>query len=75
VIIIAHRLSTVVGAHHIVVLGSGQIIEQGTHQELYATHGNYYQMWQKQLPVGIDPQGLKNLEGLSKIDDNKMIRQ
>ncbi len=75
VIIIAHRLSTVVGAHHIVVMGSGQIIEQGTHAELYAARGSYYQMWQKQLPVGIDPQGFKNLEGLSKIDDNKMIRQ
>jgi ATP-binding cassette, subfamily C, bacteriocin exporter len=50
VIVIAHRLSTVVNAHRIVVLRNGQIVEQGTHNELYKAHGNYYQMWQKQMP-------------------------
>ncbi|MDO5147593.1 MAG: ABC transporter ATP-binding protein [Eubacteriales bacterium] len=45
VIMIAHRLSTVVGADKIVVLKEGRLIEQGTHQELTQKGGLYAQMW------------------------------
>lgn len=45
VIMIAHRLSTVVGADKILVLNEGQIIEQGTHGELVAAGGLYTKMW------------------------------
>ncbi|MCR5845539.1 MAG: ABC transporter ATP-binding protein/permease [bacterium] len=45
VIMIAHRLSTVVGADKIVVLDSGQMVEQGTHGELIAANGLYARMW------------------------------
>jgi len=51
VILIAHRLSTVVDAHQIVVLREGRITEQGNHATLYAQKGYYYQMWQRQMPL------------------------
>jgi ATP-binding cassette subfamily B protein len=43
-IIIAHRLSTVIDADRIIVLEQGRIAEIGSHQELLAKHGLYYQM-------------------------------
>ena len=45
VIMIAHRLSTVVGADKIVVLDQGHVVEQGTHAELLAAGGLYARMW------------------------------
>lgn len=45
VIMIAHRLSTVVGADKIIVLDDGQIAEQGTHEALVGAGGLYAQMW------------------------------
>lgn len=45
VIIIAHRLTTVLGADRIFMLDGGEIKEQGTHQELIEQNGLYSQMW------------------------------
>ena len=45
VIMIAHRLSTVVGADQIIVLDRGCIAEQGSHKELVAANGLYARMW------------------------------
>ena len=44
-LVIAHRLSTVVDAHEILVMDHGRIIERGTHQALLALHGKYADMW------------------------------
>lgn len=45
VLMIAHRLSTVVNADKIVVIEDGRVVEQGTHQELIAAEGLYRRMW------------------------------
>jgi len=44
-LVIAHRLSTVVDAHMILVMDSGRIIERGSHTELLQAQGRYAQMW------------------------------
>ncbi|KAM3103291.1 ABC transporter ATP-binding protein [Phormidesmis sp. 146-12] len=48
VIVIAHRLSTVVGADQILVLENGQIVERGTHTELMSNGDRYALLWQTQ---------------------------
>eukprot|EP01132_Coremiostelium_polycephalum_P018611 gene18611-22177_t len=48
-ILIAHRISTIKNADVIIVLEDGQIIEQGTHQELLELNGSYKEMYQNQL--------------------------
>jgi ATP-binding cassette subfamily B protein len=53
IIVIAHRLSTVMNADKIVILENGKLIEEGKHKELYQMQGKYYQMWQKQFPVEV----------------------
>ncbi|KAL4767271.1 P-loop containing nucleoside triphosphate hydrolase protein [Aspergillus nidulans var. acristatus] len=47
-IVIAHRLSTIRAADNIVVMADGQVIEQGTHNELLSKQSTYYDLVQKQ---------------------------
>ncbi len=58
--IIAHRLSTVRSADRILVIQNGQITEDGTHQELIARHGYYYQLYTNQFQ---EERGLDILAG------------
>ena len=55
VLIIAHRLSTVVHADQIVVLEQGKVVEQGSHDELLAKEGRYSHLWNLQLSEDISP--------------------
>ncbi len=56
-LVIAHRLSTVVDAHEILVLEQGRIIERGTHLQLLAAAGRYAQMWAIQRSNQQNPMG------------------
>ena len=51
IIVIAHRLSTVIDADKIAILENGVLIEEGTHKSLFKTDTRYHQMWQKQIPT------------------------
>lgn len=52
VVVVAHRLSTVKNADNIIVLDKGRIAEQGTHSQLTALRGKYYELVKKQLELG-----------------------
>lgn len=52
VVIVAHRLSTVKNADQIVVLDSGKVVEIGTHNDLVARRGAYYELVRNQLELG-----------------------
>ncbi len=52
VIVVAHRLSTVKDADKIIVLESGEIIEEGNHEELASKKGKYYELVKNQLELG-----------------------
>lgn len=51
-VIVAHRLSTVMNADYIVVLDSGEVVEHGTHAELTYNRGAYYHLVRNQLELG-----------------------
>jgi ATP-binding cassette subfamily B protein len=52
VVIVAHRLSTVVNADQILVMDKGNVIEQGTHQDLVRQQGMYFRLIKNQLELG-----------------------
>lgn len=52
VVVVAHRLSTVKNADKIIVLEHGEIIEEGTHKELVAMKGSYFNLIKNQLELG-----------------------
>lgn len=51
VVLIAHRLSTVLKADKIIVMKAGEVIEEGNHETLLNRRGAYYTMWEQQFPM------------------------
>ena len=51
VVVVAHRLSTVIRADNIIFLDNGKIAEQGNHKELVARRGKYFELIQNQLEL------------------------
>jgi ATP-binding cassette subfamily B protein len=58
-LVIAHRLSTVIGADEIIVLDQGRIVERGTHAQLLAHGGVYAAMWSRQREADAARETLK----------------
>ena len=52
--VIAHRLSTIREADLILVMDKGSIVEQGTHEELLAARGFYYDLYNSQFVEALD---------------------
>jgi ATP-binding cassette subfamily B protein len=53
--VIAHRLSTIRDADKILVMNQGRIVEQGSHQELLAARGFYYDLYASQFEEALEP--------------------
>jgi ATP-binding cassette subfamily B protein len=67
-LVIAHRLSTVIGADEIIVLDQGRIVERGTHASLLAHGGTYAALWNRQRQVDEALQTLKRVEKEDRLD-------
>ena len=53
-LVIAHRLSTVIHCDKIIVISHGQVVEEGTHQELIDKNGMYANLYLKQFEITQD---------------------
>jgi subfamily B ATP-binding cassette protein MsbA len=65
VFVIAHRLSTIRNAHRIIVLSEGQIVEQGTHEELIVLNGEYRRLYDLQFKD--DGMGVRTAAKVKKV--------
>jgi len=71
-LVIAHRLSTVIGADEIIVLKSGEIAERGTHAELLQKNGLYASMWNRQREA---TQAEEHLKQVRENDDLGIVNR
>lgn len=75
-LIIAHRLATVKNCDLIIVLDKGQIIEQGTHEELLERKGQYYKLWEMQqgnFKIQEKDTVVSNIEDLVEEDEDGVM--
>ncbi|MDD2867089.1 ABC transporter ATP-binding protein/permease [Neomegalonema sp.] len=66
VLVVAHRLSTVVDADEIIVLDAGEIVERGPHARLLAENGRYAAMWTSQKAAAAPPAGSGSSEEIER---------
>jgi ATP-binding cassette subfamily B (MDR/TAP) protein 1 len=74
-ITIAHRLSTIRDAHNIVVMSQGQIVEQGTHDELLEKRAAYYNLVTAQAIAAVNEMTAEEEEALEKVEEEALIRK
>ena len=75
-LIIAHRLATVKNCDLIIVLDKGQIVEQGTHEELLERSGQYYRLWEMQqgnFKIQEEDTTVSNIENLVEEDEDGVM--
>lgn len=53
ILVIAHRLSTVIDADQIIVMEDGKVLESGTHTDLLQAGGQYEELWRRQFPAAV----------------------
>ncbi|HEX8663746.1 MAG TPA: ABC transporter ATP-binding protein/permease [Beijerinckiaceae bacterium] len=73
-LVIAHRLSTVIGADEIIVLDKGIIVERGTHASLLARGGVYAAMWNRQRQAQEAREALKRAEEEETAEEGPSVR-
>jgi ATP-binding cassette, subfamily B, heavy metal transporter len=74
-LVIAHRLSTVIGADEIIVLDKGVIVERGTHAELLVRGGVFAAMWNRQLQAEQAREALKRAEEDQERAEEQALRR
>ncbi|KAK0621501.1 P-loop containing nucleoside triphosphate hydrolase protein [Bombardia bombarda] len=74
-ITIAHRLSTIKDAHNIVVMSQGRIVEQGTHDELLAKRGAYFNLVTAQAIAAVGKMTAEEEEALDKEEERLLIKK
>lgn len=72
-LIIAHRLATVKNCDLIIVLDDGEIVEQGSHEELLENQGRYYRLWQLQQGNFISENREEEMPSLPDVSDEDEI--
>jgi ABC-type multidrug transport system fused ATPase/permease subunit len=55
IVVIAHRLGTIVNADRIVVMADGEVVETGTHEELWSRRGRYFELFRAQVGLAVPP--------------------
>lgn len=74
VITIAHRLSTIADSDQILVLEAGEVVEQGTHDELLAKGGRYTAMWERQSAEESETEGVAPEDALTEEPEYSTLR-